>query len=314
MVTIDVSKTGSTDVSKLPGIECNPYEGPGDLYLRKTEGVQRSVGEAADWGLRLQRAVAEAGAEREGWELEELDTIDSPHGRVWARCNFDFRDRKSSDLIEVKTAGMRQIQYWGDGEDAIPSHYLCQVTFQMWAIGARRTRMPVLLGGQELRIYTIHYDAELAELLVAAGERFERDHVLPRIPPPNLERADAFADYLRMRWPRDTAGLRPATPEERDLVRLLAERKAALKALEEDTTELEGRVKAAIANGAGLEIDGKPLVTYKASKDSERTDWEAVATELRTMLELRGESVAEVLTKHTSKKPGARRLLLKGAA
>ena len=330
----DMRLIGSTGISAIVGM--NPYEGPADLYLSVVEGVRREVGDPAARGLELQHAIALSAANVRGWgALEELPPIIHPHGRTWARCSFDYRVALPA-LVECKSTNERLAHRYGDGTDSLPEEHICQTTWEMWASGERLAYVPVLIASDEIfdllrrsvravgpertaeimpepRIYEVRYDETLAEMLVEAGERFVRDHIEPKIPPPHLERAASFAEYLRRRWPSDTAGMRKATAEEEQTIRMLGERKAALKDLEASTHEIEARVRAMIADAAGLEgSSGKPIVTYRRSKDSTSTDIEAVATELRTMLELRGEPVDHVFAKHTAVRPGSRRLLLKG--
>ena len=78
--------------------------------------------------------------------------------------------------------------------------------------------------------------------------------------------------------------------------------------------------KAAKAMAAGLMSDicaalgdgeilvgpgGKPIVTWKSAKDTVRTDWEAVATDLG--------ATADQIAAHTETTPGSRRFVVKEA-
>ena len=67
---------------------------------------------------------------------------------------------------------------------------------------------------------------------------------------------------------------------------------------------LADALKLAIGERSGLSIAGQAVVTWKAAKDSTRTDWEAVAAALQPPPEL--------IAVHTVTKPGSRRFIVKG--
>lgn len=303
---------GSTDAAAVLGL--SRWAGPRDVYNRIVDGWQRPRTEAMQRGLDLEADVALAWSALNRRQIEKLESIERVNGREWQRVSFDYVTTNfPKDLVEIKTT--EHADGWGEEEDDIPTEYLIQCQVQLEAAQLRIAHVPVLVIGRGLDLrHKVTADPEMQSNIIEALARFWRDHIVAKKPPEWSASSDAH-EYLRGRWPRDASKLRPASAEERAIVLKLAERKAALKALEVETETLEILVKEKIADAEGLALDegGKlrPLVTYKKSKDSEVIDYEAVAGELASMLEIRGERVDDVFKKHTATRAGSRRLLLK---
>ena len=69
-------------------------------------------------------------------------------------------------LLECKTANHYSQSDWGEpGTDAIPLPYLCQCLWYLGITNLPEIDVAVLLGGSDLRIYTITRDIELESLM-----------------------------------------------------------------------------------------------------------------------------------------------------
>lgn len=177
----------ATEIAAVMGL--SPWQSRFSLWHKKA-GLPNPPfvpSDAAEWGIRLEDAVAAKYAE----EHSEL-TI-RPAGtfrhrdREWQRAT---PDRLGNDrIVEVKTSPFGD--RWDEG---VPVHYRCQAIWQMDTLGYRRTDIALLISGYEYREYTIEYDPADAELMrkqaieflrtVEAGERppiDESDHTYQTI-------------------------------------------------------------------------------------------------------------------------------------
>lgn len=299
---------GASEIGAIAGL--NPFKGPLDVWARKLGLVEDDAGEAADWGNRLEPVIAAAYAEREGVELAECGTLQAPD-EPWMLATPDriILPTPADALLEIKAPGLRQAHRWGEqGSDEIPEEYLAQAQWQMevtrrakgWLVEC--VHFAVLLGGQELRRYSVAYDPELAGSLVEIGREFWERCVLGG-EQPTVEGAADSARILAARFPRNLRPLVKVEGEARGMVARLFEARRAREAAEKEEEAAAAAVKALIADAEGLTCDlGK--VTWKCNKDSQKTDWEAVAADLAKRLD---PAVVEAARREfTTIKPGAR--------
>lgn len=125
-----------------------------------------------------------------------------------------------------------------------------------------------------------------------------------------ISRWISAADVQRL-FPRDSGKTVEASEDVAALfarAQVLREQIAALK-LELDGDEKSGligvmdRVKTFMGDASALAIAGETVATWKKSKDSGATDWEAIVRALN--------APAELIAQHTSIRPGSRRFLFK---
>lgn len=296
---VDMRRTGigASEIGAVAGL--SPYAGPLDIYLRKLGLVEDEAGESALWGQRLEPLIAQEYERRTGIKLRDGDTF-RHHEHAWILAS---PDRIADDrLVECKTASLRVAHRWGDpGTDQVPEEYLAQVMWQMLVTGKRLADIALLLGGQEFRIYTVSWDADLAGLLVERGNAFWHDHVLAGLPPA-AGSEKAMSAWLRRQHPEHKEPIRLATEGEQSLLRQLAEARARANAAEEAKKLIEAKVKQAIGDAEGIAASfGR--VTWKKNKDSKKVDWKAVA-------EAAGAS-EDLIEKNTTIRPGPRVLRCK---
>jgi putative phage-type endonuclease len=192
------SGLGSSDAAAALGI--SPYTSPLSLYLMKI-GAAPPVAEnsAMRWGTRLEPIIAEAYSEESGHGfVAEQQFLRSPE-RPWMLATLD-RVRDDGRIVELKCVGTRSAHLWGEpGSDEVPDFYLCQVMHQLIVAGADVADVAALIGGNDLRVYTIRRDDAVAARIVAVEEEFW-SHVQRRDPPPVDPARDGSA--LARLWPR----------------------------------------------------------------------------------------------------------------
>jgi putative phage-type endonuclease len=292
---------GASEVAAVLGL--SRYARPIDIAARKLRLIEEpEAGEPARWGNRLEQVIADAYAEEEGIAPEFLvapGTI--RHGDHPIVIATPDRLRLTSDgtrwdrNVQIKTASLRVAHRWGEGDDEVPDEYIVQVQWEMLATGLARTDLPVLIGGNEMRIYRLDADPELQGHILESVERFWRDYVAKgELPPP--DGTPQWSEFLKRRFPRDERPLIAATEEARELISRLRDARGRREAAEAEEEQLKQKVQELIGDAAG--IGG--LCTWKCNRPSEKTDWEAIVRELPCSVP------AGLLAKHTTLKPGAR--------
>lgn len=205
--------------------------------------------------------------------------------------------------LECKTANAYAIgrnSDWGDaGTDQVPPSYLVQCAVYRILTGCPHWDLAALFGGsQELRIYPLDQDAELEAMVIEEACRFWRDHIVADVPPDPRSEAEA-----RQRWARHQPGkFIEADDALAESLHILAATKRERAALERSEQELRDRIIPALADADGVTWRGLQLCTYRANKDTARTDWKAVSEAL--------DAPPELIAAHTTIAPGARVLRL----
>jgi predicted phage-related endonuclease len=211
-------------------------------------------------------------------------------------------------LVELKTDEWGRAGFAADDQDpalrdhptqGLPKPYYVQVQHGLVATRKRRALVLVLIGLHERRLFLVHPDPTLQELIVDAERdawesveairaRLAEDpkaDIADLLPP--VDGSDASTEWLKARYPADTGGMLSLTAEQEQTIAKLREARADLARAEREDALWSNRVKDLIGDAAGvLSVHGD--VTWKRSRDSEPkivVAWEAVAKAYRQMLE-----------------------------
>lgn len=315
------SGLGGSDAGAVLGL--NPHRSAVDVYLNKLSLVaDEEMSEAAYWGIVLEDVVAKEYARRSGAKVQRINHMLRHPQKPWMIANLDrvvvtpgsvarIKDEVllgADGLLECKTASAYKSTAWGDEEtDDLPVEYAAQCMWYMAVTGRDWCDLAVLIGGQRYLYKRIERDESTIDGMVERLNEFWFKNVLSRVPPPAQSAEDAYKLH-----PKDDGSVIQANQRTVELLSRARELKTQIKALE---LELEGDKKKAVLGVAGevkvwmggaatIELNGIELATWKAARDSEVTNWEAVAQEVNAPL--------EIIVKHTAPKPGSRRFLLKG--
>lgn len=303
----------STDIAAIAGL--NPYVTPWDVYARKT-GLVQPVEEIGfgpmHWGTVLEphlidayelvlKVVVKRSGNKTLWHPSRKWQCATPDGRV-------MMGPKTMRAVEAKTSGRGH--RWGDPSKAgqassVPEEYAIQGAWEMSVTEAMGVDFPVLIGGQQFQIYSLARDMETEAMLLELGENFLRQHLIPRVPPP-ITASESVKEWLRRRFPKNVEPMKAATEVES----VVAERLRVLRAVAEwvnrKVEDYEYGFKAAIGDADGIEGVGW-RATWKRTKDSEKTDWEAVANALCDLGGFSRSDMDSVIATHTTIKEGYRR-------
>lgn len=297
---------GGSDIGAIVGV--NPWRGPFDVYAEKLGLVVVPETQAMRMGRRLEPVVLTEYGEVTGRAVTPTPLTVVVHPRVTiAAASLDaLATCPDGAQLAVEAKTSRSAARWGETVADIPPEYLCQAHWYRRILddvtGGEIATVDIaaLIAGVELRVYTVVADEELEALLLEEAERFWRDHVLAGHPPA-MTGSQASAEWLRQRYPAHTAGMRPATDAEEELVAELLRVRVKREEVEAEEEALANQLRAAIGEHDGLITAAGP-VTWRKTKDQHQVDWRAVAQALNPPEEL--------VAAHTTIKAGARRLLL----
>jgi putative phage-type endonuclease len=170
-----------------------------DVYLSKVNPAiveltkDDSNYEAAYWGTKQEKIIAERYAEERNVIIQTQPTLIRHPKHPFIACNIDRWVGNREYILECKTAHFYKMKKWGDlGTDQIPESYLLQVAYYAAICDVPKVDIAVLIGGQDFRIYTYNRDKNLEEKLIKIGVNFWHNHIEKRVPPKCVNTRDTF--------------------------------------------------------------------------------------------------------------------------
>lgn len=196
----------STESAALFGL--SPYSTPFELYHLKRGAIDDSfqANERTNWGVTLERAIAQQVAETYGVKIRSLNYY-YRHDECRMGASFDFEivgivgggaaDTTLQELYRQHGAGILEIKnvdgliyrdQWNDEE--APPHIEVQTQHQLEVCDRGWCAIAVLVGGNSLKLYPRLRDREVgASLRFRTGEFWDR--IVNSNPPPVDWKADA---------------------------------------------------------------------------------------------------------------------------
>lgn len=162
--------TGTT-ITAIAGL--NPYKSAYHLWAEwtgKTSDEFRG-NDYTDLGTVLEPYVGSLYAKRTGRKVRSLGSL-YQHGVIdWALATPDFIVDES-ELLEAKTATIRQLHKWDD--EGTPEHIAIQLQWQLGVLGLERGHIGALIGGdpENFMVRTFDLDHELFSALLELGFDF----------------------------------------------------------------------------------------------------------------------------------------------
>lgn len=280
-----------------------------DLWARKKGNLPREEpNERQMIGKYLERPLTDIYSYKTGRKVEWCDeTMRHPRYEFMAYTPDAFVVGEKIG-IDCKVISGDQAWKWGGTVDRLPPHVVMQAQYYMAAKDFPWWHIMALIAG-EPRIYEIPADPVFIAAMLKKAEWWWKKYLVGDERPP-ITASDDSRRWLEHTYPRhkkDTVVR--ANLEEAALLDeyAMARRVAKIRLAEKD--DLEARIKDAIGNREGLFWDGGKF-TWKLTKDSHRTNWEALADSLLKDHEAR----EQLITEFSYLKPGSRRIYFKSAA
>ena len=308
---------GGSDASIILGK--NSYQSPYSLWANKRGLTENSeAGDAAKWGNRLERTVAEAYAEETNsavicWPvmlqgdrpflLANVDFFISGSDFYEAGKVTDVSEEPAriEAILEIKTTGISgkgNARGWANNQ--VPESYLYQGMHYALTTNIHNVVFACLVGGEGLVIREVEYThQQLSDLQEA--EAFFWHKVVNNIEP-DIVGHQADFDTLKAVYPSSEGGV---TIEGDEFVKdLIEEFKIAKQTLDEaqaDVDALKAQLLRIVGDAEAVTLDGDTLYTYKSTKDRESLDTKAFK-----------EQLPDVYAQFAKLSPGHRTLRIKG--
>lgn len=291
---LDVEKralgVSASEIAAVLGL--SQYEDAFTVYQRKVGAFDKQepaidVGPMR-WGRAAESELLLAYCEVTGRRVFRPGTLSHPD-RPWQIATPDGLVRLEDRGVECKTADSRLAYLWGDPDlpeekDKIPSEYYLQCQYSMSVTDRPAWDVPVLIGGNDFRIYSLAFDKELEEMMLEAAHDFVFNHLVPRVPPP-IGWSPASSEFLKRKFPQNFQPLQPADESTANLAVRLYGLQTLADRMEQAIEQTKNDLKLAIGDAEGI-TDPSFKITWKKNKDSVRTNWKTVAEELRGALQL----------------------------
>jgi putative phage-type endonuclease len=278
---------GGTDVAAIAGL--HPYVSATIVWSDKLGLTEVPENEVMKWGKRLEGAIADEYAEREGCSLIEGKLIKRQRDGVWLMGTPDFLIDGVEKGLEIKTASS-YAKGWGKGNADIPQHYYIQCQWYMMLTGFKRWDLAVLIGGNDYRVYRLVAHPGLQAALARKALDFWKTYVEPQVMP----KADASDDYKRVVGEKIPKGGDPllASDELESIAMELATAKTEATHAEKKVKLLQNQLMEAMKNG---ETDAILGCCWKAKSvkmpGRASTDWKQL---------IKDENISEeTLARHT---------------
>ncbi len=280
---------GGSDIGAILGVSM--YRSAMDVWLEKTG---KKVDIKDSFALRF-GSFAESFIANEYALLTGEHVVEYPQGLIHSKYSFcvGHIDRfvlekkelplfhsdgglNAKKLLECKTANHYSQSDWGEpGTDAIPLPYLCQCLWYLGITNLPEIDVAVLLGGSDLRVYTITRDLELESLMFEKANFFWTEHVQKDIPPKPQSITDCQALFQRS----CSGKTLEASSEVLDLIRKLKALESQAQVEEEQIDAIKQALMERMGDAEVLTYLGKPVITWKTPKPSYRIDTKRLGLE-----------------------------------
>lgn len=309
LVSCDRAKgLGGSDIAAIVGL--SKWATPFDIWLDKKGNAPKQEEEQwQSWGNKLEPFIASAYSDKTQQKIVKCGVTLANEERPWQLGSPDYLCVDKPSGIDCKNIRIKSSEWGEEGTDLIPSYYLIQVQYYMTLLGIPVYDLPVLFGGSQFEIFTIENNEKLGASLLEKAEEFWKTYIIGD-KRPEIEDSPRVRNWIKSQFPKHIRPLRAATAHEDTLAHELHQVKTVLASVEKEKADLEAKLKLSIADGEGLDLyDGK--VTYRANKNGEKTDWEAVSRDAcDALIKVQPDLLPILLDKHTKSTQGARVLRL----
>lgn len=286
------SRIGGTDIAVILGL--SPWKTPYQLWLEKTTGVAtQAANEAMRYGIMMEPVIRD-------WYINETGILIQVPTSPIIHAEFDYCvasvDGISYDrVIEIKTS--KSDRDWGEpGTDEIPVYYRTQVEWYLAICDRQIADVVVLFPGRMPLIYRVEADKELQSMLFDAAHEFWRR--IQENDPPEIS---TFTDVQLRFGHHSTAGEITASAGIEAALARLKEIQQITKQLENEAVELKTGVMSFMGDlDTIVDLEGKPLATWRMSKGSNRFDVDAFKA-----------AHPELYQQFLTERDGSRRFLIK---
>lgn len=257
---------GGSDMAVILGL--SKYKTPYQLYLEKIGELDDEVNnQYVYWGNKLENVVREEFATRNNVTVKTPETFIHPE-YSFMRGNLDGFIPEHNAVLEVKTASGFTASQWGEsGSDVIPMQYLVQIAYYCLLSNADVAYLAVLIGGNDYREYKYTRNLDIETKLIEEAKAFWHC-VETRTPPQLVNQID-----LKLMFPAHSPDkTKETTAELKEHLKAVNDTRFKIKQLNEIEDKHKLHIMQFMQDAESLvDVDGTPLVTWKANKRGART-------------------------------------------
>lgn len=243
MEKMDRSKfLGASEISACMGL--SRYTTPLKLWALKTGRIQREEqSEAAEWGTRLEKVVAEKFSEKNDKKLMRHKRRFTHKDYPFISCELDYVVVGSDEIVEVKTCNEYVKKDWQG--DELPREYCIQINTCLGLSGRNKGHFALLIGGQKYLEKTVEFDQELYDMTISKAVQFWNDYIIGDMVP--VATAGDNDETLDLLFPQSQEGLIEFEGETAQEINVLLDDRAgateSIKHAKEELDKVEARLK-----------------------------------------------------------------------
>ena len=308
---------GGSDTAAILGV--SPWKSPLMLYKEKigehVEEVTPAKQKIFNRGKRWEPVVVEMLIDElkdRGHDVRVIDRnnrfSDLEHEFLAAEIDLELLVDGETVNGEMKTVHPFAAKDWGEQDtDEIPIYYTAQILHGQMVTRRNKTIVAALIGADDLRVHTVDRDDEMINVIRAKELEFW-ERVQNRQAPEPVSIED-----IKLMYAKDSGSIIDASFEILNLCEAAKIIKQNIKIQETNLTEILTEIKLGMSDSSVLIHNGKQLATWRANKDSMKTDWQAAFHDLVGKTTGLGQAdIDQIIKSATTTKPGARPFLLKG--
>lgn len=306
---------GGSDAAAILGY--SPWKSEMDVYMDKLGLNPQSTGTGdphrqflLNLGTELEPVIARL------YEKETKERVYQPTVVPVRHPEHDFLIGTPDRLVQGRTIGveLKSESLYADefgepGTDQVPYNYLIQCAHYMAVMDYDQWDVALLKAGSAFLIYHIHRDIGLEMEMIDWLRDWWNLHIIRKVPP-DMDGSEGWRRYLKQKYPRDLLPVKRVDDQALSAVAFLKTIRQTIDDNELAKTHAENALKDMIGEHAGITGDFG-TITWRKSRDTQHTDWQAVASDLVAQLAWTPQNGAyqSIVAKHTGPRPGVRRFL-----
>jgi putative phage-type endonuclease len=270
----------STDLGPIFGV--SPFRDEFTLCVQKKGHLpEEEATPRMRMGRHLERGIAEAYAEITGRRVEWHNHTVRHATEEWMVATPDALVAGEKRGLDCKLVHWTEKREWGDTADQIPPMYQLQMIWMMAVLDYDVWDVAAYMGDGLPRIYEIERDARVERVVIRRAREWYDRYVIGDEVPPMGASPDA-GRYLQQLFPtHKRPDIRIATDEEVELLARYSEVRAAEAEIKSKKSELENKLRLAVADKEGIELPGAYTFTWRRTKDSHTINYESMAIALK---------------------------------
>lgn len=214
-------------------------------------------------------------------------------------------------VVELKSGNSFVAREWGDTPEETPIAYQAQCQWYMAVTGIPVAHLVVLLGVDDLRIYPLEADPEAQGMLFESAEKFWKDYVLTKRPPP-IDASESCSQLLIERFSPNSQTVQANGDAEVWAKRFISLRND-ISIAEQAKREALNHLLEAAAGAKRLAGNGWRM-TMVERQPSFEIDWETLWRDEVLQKKFTGDEQVALLAKYRTEKKGYSYPMVKEAA